>query len=161
MMLAARRSGTALLRGAASTLSNTSRAEATPTIWGALGAGSWSKVPPLSQRMFGAKADVPDNLIPEPKASPSSEVPTVFEQATGLERAEIEHPDLFKHNEVLRGQFGTKENPVMIESNFESRIVGCTGRAAPDDHDLYWLLVEKGDQYSCPLCGQVFQLSPL
>ena len=84
-----------------------------------------------------------------------------MEQATGLERAEIEHPDLFKHNEVLRGPFGTTENPVKIQSAYDARIVGCTGKAAPDDHDLVWINVEKGQLCICPECGQVFELDPL
>lgn len=84
-----------------------------------------------------------------------------MDQATGLERAEIDHPDLFKHNDVLRGAFGTKEHPVKIQSAFDSRIVGCTGDATPNDHDLVWLLVEKDQLAICPECGQVFELDPL
>lgn len=111
-------------------------------------------------RSFAAKVDA-SSLIPEVKPGPSDEIPSILDQATGLERAEIEHPDLFKHNEVLRGAFGTKENPVMIQSNFDSRIVGCTGRAAPNDHDIVWLNVKKGAQFVCRICGQVFMLDPL
>lgn len=111
-------------------------------------------------RPFAAKVDV-STVIPEVKPSPADEIPSILDQATGLERAEIEHPDLFKHNEVLRGAFGTKENPVMIQSNFDSRIVGCTGRAAPDDHDIVWINVKKGEPFVCRICGQVFVLDPL
>lgn len=111
-------------------------------------------------RLFGAKPDTSD-VLPQVKEGPAGEVASIFDQATGLERAEIDHPDLFKHNEVLRGPFGTHENPVLIQSNFESRIVGCTGRAAPEDHDLFWLNVEKGSDSVCPECGQVFKLEPL
>lgn len=78
-----------------------------------------------------------------------------------MERAEIDHPDLFKHNEVLRGPFGTPDNPVKIQSNFDARIVGCTGKAAPEDHEIMWMNVEKGEQSTCRLCGQVFELDPL
>ena len=100
-------------------------------------------------------------VIPEVKPGVPGEIPSILDQATGLERAEIDHPDLFKHNEVLRGPFGTEENPVKIQSNYESRIVGCTGRPAPDDHDLVWLNVEKGEPAVCDICGQVFALDPL
>eukprot|EP00166_Cyanidium_caldarium_P003731 ctg_364.g226 len=79
---------------------------------------------------------------------------------TGLERLELENPDLFRHNEVIRGPFGTPEEPVQVESAFESRIVGCTGHAVPDDHELMWILVKKGEQCRCPLCDQVFVLRP-
>lgn len=111
-------------------------------------------------RAFAAKPDAP-NVIPEVKPGVAGEIPSIFDQATGLERAEIEHPDLFKHNEVLRGPFGTLENPVKIQSNYDARIVGCTGKAAPDDHDLVWLSVEKGELCICDECGQVFELDPL
>lgn len=106
----------------------------------------------------GASSSVP---VPEAKASPDDEIPSIFDQATGLERAEIEYPDLFKHNEVLRGPFGTEENPVKIQSHYENRIVGCTGRPAPKDHDIVWLQVEKGEKACCGECGQYFELDPL
>lgn len=88
-------------------------------------------------------------------------MPDSFDQATGLERAEIDYPDIFAHNEVSRGPFGTASSPALIESAFDERIVGCTGEAAPADHDLYWLTVKKGEQTTCPVCGQVFALLPL
>lgn len=96
--------------------------------------------------------------VPPAKAGNDDEVPSIFDQATGLERAEIEFPDLFKHNEVLRGNFGTKENPVKIASYYEHRIVGCTGEPSPNDHDIVWLKVEKGQIAICPECGQHFEL---
>lgn len=111
-------------------------------------------------RTFAAKADGP-SVIAEVKPGVPGEIPSIMDQATGLERAEIDHPDLFKHNEVLRGAFGTAENPVKIQSNYDARIVGCTGKATPDDHDLVWLSVEKGENSICRECGQVFQLDPL
>jgi uncharacterized Zn-finger protein len=113
-----------------------------------------------ARRSFAAKADVSD-VIPEVKEGTPGETPSIFDQATGLERAEIDHPDLFKHNEVLRGPFGTAENPVMIQSNFDARIVGCTGQAPPEDHDLFWINVEKGQIATCGQCGQCFSLDPL
>lgn len=125
----------------------------------ALRSGTHSNALRMS-RAFAAKADIP-NLIPEIKPGRDDEIPSILDQATGLERAEIDHPDLFKHNEILRGPFGTTENPVKIQSNFDSRIVGCTGKASPDDHDLVWISVRKGELAICKECGQVFELDPL
>ncbi len=88
-------------------------------------------------RYLGTSAD-PSKVLPKVKEGVPGETPSILDQATGLERGEIEHPDLFKHNEVLVGQFGTPEKPVLIQSAFDSRIVGCTGKAAPDDHDIVW-----------------------
>ncbi|KAI0566785.1 cytochrome c oxidase subunit Vb [Gracilaria domingensis] len=120
-------------------------------------------LPPVSNlnaRWYATKSDGP-SLVAEVKPGTPGEVPSIIDQATGLERAEIDHPDLFKHNEVLRGPFGTAENPVKIQSAFDSRIVGCTGKASPDDHDLVWLLVKKDENGVCSVCGQVFELDPL
>ncbi|PXF43140.1 Cytochrome c oxidase subunit 5b-1, mitochondrial [Gracilariopsis chorda] len=113
-----------------------------------------------SVRHYAAKSDGP-SVVAEVKPGTPGEIPSIMDQATGLERAEIDHPDLFKHNEILKGPFGTAEHPVKIQSAYDARIVGCTGKAAPDDHDLVWLLVEKGEQAVCKECGQVFELDPL
>jgi len=89
------------------------------------------------------------------------EIPDSFVQAPGLERAEILEPELFAHNDVLQGPFGTKEEPCLVESVYDSRIVGCTGDIAPDDHDIFWMEVKNGEQTVCPLCTQVFALDKL
>ncbi|KAF6003592.1 hypothetical protein F1559_003125 [Cyanidiococcus yangmingshanensis] len=94
------------------------------------------------------------------RGTPPGVMPTAEDQATGIERLELEHPDIFKHNEVIRGPFGTSDAPVLVESAYESRIVGCTGAAAPNDHDLYWIEVRKDHPAVCPLCEQVFALKP-
>lgn len=111
-------------------------------------------------RTLATKSDPPASA-PEIKPTPDGEIPSIFDQATGLERAEIDYPDLFKHNEVLRGPFGTEDNPVKIQSHYDNRIVGCTGRPMPDEHDIVWLQVEKGEKACCRECGQYFVLDPL
>lgn len=105
-------------------------------------AGAWNqpnlaRYQPIGARYLGAGADT-SKVLPKVKEGVPGETPSILDQATGLERGEIEHPDLFKHNEVLVGHFGTAENPVKIQSAFDSRIVGCTGHASPNDHDLLW-----------------------
>jgi len=56
---------------------------------------------------------------------------------------------------VLRGPFGTWENPVVVPSILESRIVGCLGH--PDDpHDLTWHVLSEHKNVVCALCAQVF-----
>lgn len=126
----------------------------------ALGAGSLLYGCRGGIRAYAAKSD-PADVLPKVKEGEPGETPSILDQATGLERAEIEHPDLFRHNEVLRGDFGTDENPVLIQSNFDARIVGCTGHAAPDDHDLHWINVEKDQIATCGQCQQKFRLEPL
>jgi len=134
----------------------------------------------FGQRTFAAESDKPESKPVSPaeeslkeqekgffkslfqvEAAPEQTVPSSFQQAAGLERAEIYDPKLFAHNDVLEGPFGTPENPVLVESCFESRIVGCTGDAAPDDHDLFWFEVPAGEIVTCPLCGQAFKLKQI
>lgn len=118
-------------------------------------------VPSLVTRTIATKAGDASASIPPAKATPADEIPSIFEQGTGLERVEIENPDIFKHNEVLRGPFGTLENPVKIPSHYDSRIVGCTGRPTPEDHDIVWLVAKKGEKSCCTSCNQYFELVSL
>jgi len=106
-----------------------------------------------------SSAEVEEAFKPHP--APPGSTPDSFGQSTGLERAEIEIPDIFQHNEVLKAPFGTEAEPCLVESAFDSRIVGCTGDAAPHDHDLYWLEVKSGESSTCPLCEQVFALKQI
>ncbi len=41
--------------------------------------------------------------------------------------------DVYEGDPVLYGDFGTKENPVIVHSWFPSRIVGCQGMNQTDD----------------------------
>ncbi|KAA8491757.1 Cytochrome c oxidase subunit 5b-2, mitochondrial [Porphyridium purpureum] len=95
------------------------------------------------------------------KPTPPGQVPDSMTQAAGLEKAEIENPKMFAHNDMIVGPFGTTEEPTYVESAFDSRIVGCTGDEAPHDHDILWILVEAGKQACCPLCEQVFELKQI
>jgi uncharacterized Zn-finger protein len=119
---------------------------------------SASLSPPRASAAMDTSNDEATDLQPPVRGAPPGAMPTAEDQATGLERLELEYPDLFKHNEVIRGPFGTMDAPVMVESAYNSRIVGCTGPAAPNDHDLYWLEVRKDQPAVCPLCEQVFTL---
>ncbi|OSX79429.1 hypothetical protein BU14_0077s0048 [Porphyra umbilicalis] len=122
-----------------------------------------STTSPLTDAKKAAAAQPRSDAVAKPPAADADAdtVPDSFDQAAGLERAEVDYPDIFAHNEVSRGPFGTKSSPALIESAFDERIVGCTGEAAPADHDLHWLTVKKGELCTCPVCGQVFALSPL
>lgn len=71
-----------------------------------------------------------------------------FEHATGLELAELEGivagHDIFTGNDEkwLYAPTGTEENPVVVTSLFEERIVGATD---PDDDSLVeWGIVKLG-----------------
>ncbi|XP_024360125.1 putative cytochrome c oxidase subunit 5b-like [Physcomitrium patens] len=84
-----------------------------------------------------------------------------FGIATGVEREELEYQSQGKKRFDLdppRGPFGTKEAPAIIESNYDERIVGCSGGLGEDEHDVTWFTLEKGQTHECPVCTQVFEL---
>jgi len=56
---------------------------------------------------------------------------------------------------LLRGPFGTLQNPVEVPSILDSRIIGCLGH--PDNpHDLTWHLISETRNVVCAHCAQVF-----
>ncbi|KAG0557653.1 hypothetical protein M758_11G142400 [Ceratodon purpureus] len=84
-----------------------------------------------------------------------------FGIATGAEREELEWREQGKVRFDLtppRGPIGTKEAPMVIESNYDERIVGCCGGVGEDEHDTTWFLLEKGKTVECLVCNQVFKL---
>lgn len=53
---------------------------------------------------------------------------------------------------------GTPAAPVLIESQNDARVVGCTGRVGGTPHNLTWLECRDGHLSVCPTCRQVFAL---
>ncbi|KAJ6619780.1 cytochrome c oxidase subunit VB-domain-containing protein [Mycena sp. CBHHK59/15] len=91
----------------------------------------------------------------------AGEVPTDFEQATGLERfellGEMEGIDVFDETPLDSSRIGTKKDPIMVLSYDPTRIIGCTGCPA-DSHDIIWINLTKERQRFCSECGSVYQL---
>eukprot|EP00871_Galdieria_phlegrea_P001688 jgi/Galph1/251/GphlegSOOS_G4970.1 len=79
-------------------------------------------------------------------------------RGTAEEGVAVQQPSAFRHFSVSNDSFGTLENPRKIPSLGDSRFVGCTGRPAPNDHQIRWLNVTIGATVKCPICGQMFQL---
>lgn len=81
--------------------------------------------------------------------------------ATGHEREELEAE--LQGKQVIdidypEGPFGTKEDPAVIKSYYDKRIVGCPGGEGEDEHDVVWFWLEKGKPHECPVCSQYFVL---
>ncbi|KAJ7903498.1 cytochrome c oxidase subunit VB-domain-containing protein [Mycena olivaceomarginata] len=91
----------------------------------------------------------------------TGEVPTDFEQATGLERFEMLGDmmgiDVFDETPLDSSRVGTKKDPIMVLSYDNHRIVGCTGSPA-DSHDIVWIDVPHDRQRFCTECGSVYAL---
>eukprot|EP00051_Salpingoeca_urceolata_P026367 m.477051 g.477051 ORF g.477051 m.477051 type:complete len:155 (+) comp20740_c0_seq1:71-535(+) len=91
----------------------------------------------------------------------TGKIPDVHEQATGIERKELN--ELLKGNDdpfglagAKEGEWGTWENPRMVPSHFDNRLVGCLC-TDPDSETIAYFDVKLGEPNTCP-CGQVFAL---
>eukprot|EP01115_Flamella_aegyptia_P008901 TRINITY_DN3728_c1_g1_i1.p1 TRINITY_DN3728_c1_g1~~TRINITY_DN3728_c1_g1_i1.p1 ORF type:complete len:167 (+),score=44.54 TRINITY_DN3728_c1_g1_i1:60-560(+) len=89
---------------------------------------------------------------------------TDLEHATGAEReellAELEGKQQFIDS-YITGPFGTIEEPVIVKSVFDTRIVGCVGGEDEKAHDLLWHEVTDGKLTVCAECGQAFKLQKI
>jgi len=54
------------------------------------------------------------------------------------------------------GPFGTVENPVLIPSLTDDRIVGCTGGTGDEEHLPLWFRCREGFLYRCGECDQIY-----
>ena len=81
----------------------------------------------------------------------------------GLEKQELEFEAAGKpiFDELLEGPFGTWDSPVVVESAYGERIVGCTGGSGDAEHEIRWLVLIGDEAQACDHCGQVFQLKEL
>ncbi|XDB54987.1 PREDICTED: cytochrome c oxidase subunit 5B, mitochondrial [Capra hircus] len=88
-------------------------------------------------------------------------VPTDEEQATGLERevmlAARKGQDPYN---ILapKATSGTKEDPNLVPSISNKRIVGCI--CEEDNSTVIWFWLHKGEAQRCPSCGTHYKLVP-
>ncbi|XP_057312845.1 cytochrome c oxidase subunit 5B, mitochondrial-like [Hydractinia symbiolongicarpus] len=95
------------------------------------------------------------------KQADNATIPTDLEQATGVERKELEailagNPDPFNLN-VKKGVPGTLDAPTLVPSMYEERIIGCV--CEEDSTTISWMWLKKGPAVRCK-CGNFFQLVP-
>ncbi|XP_073143805.1 cytochrome c oxidase subunit 5b-2, mitochondrial-like [Henckelia pumila] len=88
-------------------------------------------------------------------------VDDVMPIATGHEREELQA--VLTGKDVLEinypsGPYGTKEEPAVVKSYYDKRIVGCPGVEGEDEHDVVWFWLEKWKPHECPVCSQYFVL---
>ncbi|CAG0896376.1 unnamed protein product, partial [Cyprideis torosa] len=88
-------------------------------------------------------------------------MPDPYEHATGAEKQELEcyrqgimNPYGLK---PIKRNEGTKDNPNLIPSYADRRIVGCV--CNEDSHSIRWMWVEKDNPKRC-FCGYWFKLVP-
>ncbi|XP_062934820.1 cytochrome c oxidase subunit 5B, mitochondrial [Cynocephalus volans] len=88
-------------------------------------------------------------------------VPTDDEQATGLEREVLmaARKGLDPYNILPpKGASGTREDPNLVPSITNKRIVGCI--CEEDNCTVFWFWLHKGDIQRCPNCGAHYKLVP-
>nr|AAT68231.1 GekBS029P [Gekko japonicus]AAT85561.1 BS010P [Gekko japonicus] len=88
-------------------------------------------------------------------------MPTDEEQATGLERKVLKalEQGLDPYNMFpIKSRAGTKEDPNLVPSINEKRIVGCICEEDNSTVIHFWL--HKGEAQRCPSCGTYYKLVP-
>ncbi|KAM4866580.1 cytochrome c oxidase subunit 5B, mitochondrial [Thomomys bottae] len=86
-------------------------------------------------------------------------VPTDEEQATGLEREIMiaRQKGLDPYNILApKATSGTKEDPNLVPSTGNKRIVGCV--CEEDNCTVIWFWLHKGETQRCPGCGTHYKL---
>ncbi|KAF2073855.1 hypothetical protein CYY_004851 [Polysphondylium violaceum] len=63
-------------------------------------------------------------------------------------------------HEALTGPFGTLKAPVIVESIFDQRIVGCEGGNG-EEHEVSFHNLSTKKPLICLECGQVFKLNKI
>ncbi|XP_024918301.1 cytochrome c oxidase subunit 5B, mitochondrial [Cynoglossus semilaevis] len=86
-------------------------------------------------------------------------IPTDEEQATGLERtimqAAKEGKDPYNVGKS-KAYLGTKEEPNIVPSITNKRIVGCI--CEEDNTAVVWFWLHQGESQRCPSCGTYYKL---
>lgn len=116
----------------------------------------------VSIRLFTSSQLLPRSAAPEVGGgTKGQDLVAEYEHVTGLEKEEIEAQLAGTSRFALappRGPFGTKDAPAVVESQFDERIVGCSGGQGEEEHDVVWFKLRKEVGFECPVCTQVFEL---
>ncbi|KAM7114220.1 LOW QUALITY PROTEIN: cytochrome c oxidase subunit 5B, mitochondrial-like [Molossus nigricans] len=102
------------------------------------------------------RARGPNGVAAVRSMAPGGGVPT-DDEATGLERVMLAAwRRLDPHNMLApKAASGTKEDPNLVPSITNKRIVGCICK---EDNICFWL--HKGETQRCPSCGTHYKLVP-
>lgn len=88
--------------------------------------------------------------------------PTQYEHAAGIERveylAELTGRNVFLNEPLKINHYGTLANPIIVDSLYEERIVGCSG-FPKESHEILWMMVRGTER--CQECGQAFKINQI
>eukprot|EP01118_Nematostelium_gracile_P010786 TRINITY_DN3771_c0_g1_i1.p1 TRINITY_DN3771_c0_g1~~TRINITY_DN3771_c0_g1_i1.p1 ORF type:complete len:193 (-),score=49.59 TRINITY_DN3771_c0_g1_i1:180-758(-) len=83
------------------------------------------------------------------------------ELAVGDEALEMKYGEEAFGKDTFGGPaFGVENDPVIVYSELDERIVGCIG-SEENEHELLWHIVAKKKPTVCLECGQFFKLEPV
>ncbi|KAG5519083.1 hypothetical protein PMAC_002169 [Pneumocystis sp. 'macacae'] len=113
-----------------------------------------------TERNFISKSYVKKNNLPSKPVE--GRIPTVLEQATGIEKLEllkkIAGEEAFDLEPLDASRMGTLKDPIIVKSLEKTRLIGCTGFPA-DSHNVLWFELSTDRQNSrCPECGNAYKL---
>lgn len=107
---------------------------------------------------YDSSKPVSSNVIMGP-GGPGDRISTPYEHTVGLERLEylarMSGRNFYMMEPLKIDQYGTLDNPVIVESMVGERIAGCTG-FPKDSHEVVWMKVSGTKR--CPECGQAFKI---
>ncbi|CAH2322065.1 cytochrome c oxidase subunit 5B, mitochondrial-like [Pelobates cultripes] len=86
-------------------------------------------------------------------------LPTDEQQATGLEKRAIQSLSKGKDPYSIlkpKSYLGTKEDPHIVPSINQKRLVGCV--CEEDNSQIIWFWVHEGELHRCPSCGSHYKL---
>ncbi|XP_060712570.1 cytochrome c oxidase subunit 5B, mitochondrial-like [Hemiscyllium ocellatum] len=95
------------------------------------------------------------------RAMASGGIPTDEEQATGIEKMIMQAMKTGKDpfNMLKPKEYaGTKDDPHIVPSVTNKRLVGCV--CEEDNTAVIWFWLHEGDAQRCPSCGAHYQLVP-
>ncbi|KAM0786446.1 hypothetical protein ACM66B_001909 [Microbotryomycetes sp. NB124-2] len=127
-------------------------------------AGPSARVAPVARRSFAssvrALSDHAEPVIQGPGGK-AGEVPTDYEQATGLERFELlmklKGEEAFSLEPLQVERMGTVASPIEVFSLDHERIIGCTGFPV-DSHDTVLFTANDQKPVRCPECGCAYKV---
>uniref|UniRef100_UPI004038A642 cytochrome c oxidase subunit 5B, mitochondrial-like n=1 Tax=Callospermophilus lateralis TaxID=76772 RepID=UPI004038A642 len=109
----------------------------------------------------GLRAWGPNGVAAMRSTASGGGIPTDDEQVTGLEREVLmaAKKGLDPYNILApKAASGTKEDPNLVPSITNKRIVGCI--CEEDNSAVIWFWLHKGKSQQCPNCGTHYKLVP-
>lgn len=92
-------------------------------------------------------------------SAPLFSIATPFEHLAGLQRVEylakLADRNIYLNQPLKVDHYGTLQDPIMVPSLYEDRVVGCSG-FPKESHEFMWFICKGVTR--CIECGQAFKI---